>query len=720
MAGTPVDMYLTGSFNGWKFESKYQFSKVADNSYEMDLGKSPLLLKTGMEFKILSSDYKTYNYGTTSVSDCGTSYTLVKDKSANCKVQSFIQFSKVTFSTLTNEMILHCANAGEYSKTATLYIGVPCSYDSEPIKFGAFATEADFNQGMGTPYAIIKAQKVPSMYIHGYQVYKAEIPFDERVYVASMWSSSFYSVCKEFTEEGMWYCGSPYPGIGGCYRSFDEARFNVDLIDLNFKPEANTLYVIGSTPQLTVYSSEYGIEQGKKISYEGGLGYTLKGKRIYYYPVTNVDIFNMVRYNGKDMAIDWNKPFFYEGECYASLKDVPVDELKESSCWRVSGFNSYSMDLYHEGNNVYKGTYTNWTIVPTDEALDITLLANVANNTSGACVRQIKAIATPEQTGIYDITFTYDANTQDLTHEWELVSADGISVKSSDIKGYFDGSSYAKNLDAKMEWVGVNEYKYTCKAEMEKGLKYYTIKDSYSGFTAKDILFQIPETWLYEFTFTYNAATQKYACDVKKSYDFDPIYFRGTVNEWGVDEKYKLTTTDGDYYVATYAAGKEVELGDPEGGIATFKIGSGNDSWEPINFGCSSEYKYLTAGTPCILARYYNPALGWGTEVSIVGSLKASKIEFTESTGTLLVTAAQAESEYTTVYVVNENRLQNIYAFARPINGMGSDEVEVEKLPKTYQGYEVYSYTFKSRNDQLRMFGTGGNSIDYFKASTSF
>ncbi len=701
MAGTPVDMYLTGDFNGWKFESKYQFSKVADNSYEIDLGKSPLLLKPGVDFKILSSDYDTYDYGTTSVSDCGTSYTLVKDKGSNCEVQSLILFSKVTFSTLTNEMILHCANDGEYSKTATLYIGAPCGNDSESIGFGAFATEADFNNG--APYAIVKAQKVPSMYIHGYQVYKAEIPFDERVYVASMGYSSFSSVCKEFTEEGAWYCASPFPDIYGCYRSFDEARFNVDLIDLNFKPEANTLYVIGRTPQLTVYSSEYGIEQGKEINFEGALGYTLKGKGIHYYPVTNVDIFDMVRYDGEDMAIDWNKPFFYEGERYASLKDVPVDEIKESSCWRLWGLNTTSMVLYHVGNNVYKETYTNWTIVPTDEALDITL-GNHSSNVSG-CVRQIKAIATPEQTGRYNITFTYDANTQNLTHEWELVSADAISVKSSDIVGYFYGSSYAKNLDAKMELVGVNEYKYTCKAEMEKGLKYYTIKDSYSNFTAKDILFQIPETGLYEFTFTYNAVTQKYACDVKKSYDFDPIYFRGTVNEWGVDEKYKLTTTDGDYYVATYATGKEVELGDPEGGIAKFKIGSGNDIWYPIDFGYSnSQNKYLTAGTPCILASD-------GSDVTIVGSLKASKIEFTKSTGTLLVTAAQAESEYTTVYVVNENRLQNIYAFARPITSPDYDDVEVEKLPKTYQGYEVYSYTFKSIYDQLMINGTGGNSI---------
>ncbi len=259
-----------------------------------------------------------------------------------------------------------------------------------------------------------------------------------------------------------------------------------------------------------------------------------------------------------------------------------------------------------------------------------------------------------------------------------------------------------------MELVGVNEYKYTCKAEMEKGLKYYSIYDDYSNFTAKDILFQIPETWLYEFTFTYNAVTQKYACDVKKSYDFDPIYFRGTVNEWGVDEKYKLTSTDGDYYVATYAAGKEVELGDPEGGTAKFKIGSGNDNWRPINFGYSkSQYEYLTAGTPCILA-------SGGSDVSIVGSLKASKIEFTKSTGTLLVTAVQAESEYTTVYVVNENRLQNIYAFARPINSTDYDDVEVEKLPKTYQGYEVYSYTFKSIYDQLMINGTGGDDIYYF------
>ena len=60
---------------------------------------------------------------------------------------------------------------------------------------------------------------------------------------------------------------------------------------------------------------------------------------------------------------------------------------------------------------------------------------------------------------------------------------------------------------------------------------------------------------------------------------------RGTVNNWGVDERYKLTTTDGNYYVATYTKGNEVEIGDVNGGTAEFKIGSGNSDYSPINFG---------------------------------------------------------------------------------------------------------------------------------------
>ena len=616
--------------------------------------------------------------------------------------------------------------AGTYvtnnEESMTLYIPIECWRDK--LGVAVFSSEKDYYQDK--PYKQVIASKVNSMYMGGRQVYKAVVPFISSPTIVSFYSgdnftsSSSISYKYEFTESGTWYyCYDINSSIsdrkGVWYRSFDEARFGAQMIDINLKPETNVLYFIEDElyyPEayVTVYSSEYGESQGKSLYDEVYLEGLVNGKKCFYFTIDNADVFDMVKYDYHGTCrdrIDWSKPFFYQGEWYASLDVIPFKELfYEYSCWYIEGEGLESLlkriNLYHIGNNVYELTF-NKNVAGADKVLDITL-----NNggTSNTCVNFVKTITVPEQTGKYNITFTYDANTQDLTHEWELVSTDDIYVNSSDIK--FLGSSYWENLEAKMELVGVNEYKYTCKAEMEKGLKYYSIYDDYSGFTAKDILFQIPETWLYEFTFTYNAVTQKYACDVKKSYDFDPIYFRGTVNEWGVDEKYKLTSTDGDYYVATYAAGKEVELGDPEGGIAKFKIGSGNDIWRPINFGYSnSQNKYLTAGTPCILA-------SGGSDVSIVGSLKASKIEFTKSTGTLLVTAAQAESEYTTVYVVNENRLQNIYAFARPINSTDYDDVEVEKLPKTYQGYEVYSYTFKSIYDQLMINGTGGDDISYF------
>ena len=635
-------------------------------------------------------------------------------------MKRIITFLVLLFGVLSSLMAETYVTNNEESMT--LYFPIECWRDE--LGVAVFSSENDYAQAK--PYKQVKASKVNSMYMGGRQVYKAVVPFISSPTIVSFYfgdnfvhSSGTYR--NELTEPGTWYyCYDVNSSIGDrkgvWYRSFDEARFGAQMIDINLKPETNVLYFIEGELQetyVTVYSSEYGESQGKTLYDRVYLEGLVNGKKCFYFTIDNADVFDMVKYyyHGTSCRdrIDWSKPFFYQGEWYASLDVIPFKELfYEYSCWYIEGeglkslLNRTVLNLYHIGNNVYELTL-NKNVAGADKVFDIKLNNGGYSNT---CVNFVKTITVPEQTGKYNITFTYDANTQDLTHEWELVSTDGIYVSSSDIK--FLGSSYWENLDAKMELVGVNEYKYTCKAEMEKGLKYYSIYDDYSGFKAKDILFQIPETWLYEFTFTYNAVTQKYACDVKKSYDFDPIYFRGTVNEWGVDEKYKLISTDGDYYVATYAAGKEVELGDPEGGIAKFKIGSGNDKWRPINFGYSkSQYEYLTAGTPCILA-------SGGSDVSIVGSLKASKIEFTKSTGTLLVTAAQAESEYTTVYVVNEKRFQNIYAFARPINSTDYDDVEVEKLPKTYQGYEVYSYTFKSIYDQLMINGTGGNSINYF------
>ena len=392
-------------------------------------------------------------------------------------MKRIITFLVLLFGVLSSLMAE--TNVTNNEESMTLYIPIECWRDN--LGVAVFSSENDYYQD--NPYKQVKASKVNSMYMGGRQVYKAVVPFISSPTIVSFYSgdnftsSSSISYTYELTESGTWYyCYDVNSSIsdrkGVWYRSFDEARFGAQMIDINLKPETNVLYFIEGELQdtyVTVYSSEYGESQGKTLYDRVYLEGLVNGKKCFYFTIDNADVFDMVKYSYHGTScrdrIDWSKPFFYQGEWYASLDVIPFKELfYEYSCWYIEGegltslLNRIVLNLYHIGNNVYELTL-NKNVAGADKVFDITL-----NNT---CVNFVKTITVPEQTGKYNITFTYDANTQDLTHEWELVSTDGIYVSSSDIK--FLGSSYWENLDAKMELVGVNEYKYTCKAEMEKG-----------------------------------------------------------------------------------------------------------------------------------------------------------------------------------------------------------------------------------------------------------
>ena len=99
---------------------------------------------------------------------------------------------------------------------------------------------------------------------------------------------------------------------------------------------------------------------------------------------------------------------------------------------------------------------------------------------------------------------------------------------------------------------------------------------------------------------------------------YTAVFIRGEFNEWG--ENYELTTTDGDYYVleATFDLTGE------------FKIASSD--WSTINYGGSYT---ISAGTEQILTK------GSNDNMIADGTIAVAKVEFTVSTGTLLITAAQ-------------------------------------------------------------------------------
>jgi hypothetical protein len=251
-----------------------------------------------------------------------------------------------------------------------------------------------------------------------------------------------------------------------------------------------------------------------------------------------------------------------------------------------------------------------------------------------------------------------------------------------------------------MELVGENEYSFSLTTTRDKGLYYYDIYSAGGSEIIKDKLIQIPETGTYDITITYNAETQATSCTVNKADPLAPIYLRGTVNNWGVDERYKLTTTDGNYYVATYTKGNEVEIGDVNGGTAEFKIGSGNSDYSPMDFGGNKVIE--RGGTYRLNSK--------GVNLKVNGSLKVSKIEFNLSENKLTITPA--DQEVKKIYYVNKWGWYNVNINVEPQGGI-SDYFFMNKESVTYQGYEVYSYEVPTYYSTVYFDGYGQYEYSY-------
>ena len=90
------------------------------------------------------------------------------------------------------------------------------------------------------------------------------------------------------------------------------------------------------------------------------------------------------------------------------------------------------------------------------------------------------------------------------------------------------------------------------------------------------------------------------------------LFLVGGFSGWGFSPENELSTTDGDYYVATYSKGSEIELS------GDFKLA--DPTWSILNYGGGLQ---IEANKSYTLIRNSN------TNLNAVGKIKISKIEFT-------------------------------------------------------------------------------------------
>lgn len=107
----------------------------------------------------------------------------------------------------------------------------------------------------------------------------------------------------------------------------------------------------------------------------------------------------------------------------------------------------------------------------------------------------------------------------------------------------------------------------------------------------------------------------------------DPIYLRGSLGgeDWPALDEFALQTTDGENYVLIFA--------EPTALTGTFKIADA--TWGSMNFGGATEGIVVEGGVEVVLKKG-----GDSKDLTFAEGLIASKVEFTKSTATLLITPA--------------------------------------------------------------------------------
>ena len=164
------------------------------------------------------------------------------------------------------------------------------------------------------------------------------------------------------------------------------------------------------------------------------------------------------------------------------------------------------------------------------------------------------------------------------------------------------------------------------------------------------------------------------------------LFLVGGFSGWGFPPENELSTTDGDYYVATYPTGSEIELS------GDFKLA--DPTWNILNYG---------GGFSVEAGKSYTLVKGAGN-LNAVGKIKITKIEFTVSTATLKIIGA------TSANLFDLSKDQGVSLAESSTNG----EKFVSKL--TFKGNGVYTgtYTVPDYEFYLKIGGDGNfNTIDY-------
>ena len=163
------------------------------------------------------------------------------------------------------------------------------------------------------------------------------------------------------------------------------------------------------------------------------------------------------------------------------------------------------------------------------------------------------------------------------------------------------------------------------------------------------------------------------------------LFLVGGFSGWSFLPENELSTTDGDYYVATYPKGSEIELS------GDFKLA--DPSWGKLNYG---GYLQVEAGKSYTLQEKVD------INLNAVGKIKITKIEFTVSTATLKIIGTTEENlfDLTTDQGVSLVELTTKETFYR----------------LSFQGNGVYTgtYTVPSGDFWLKVGGDGNfNTIDF-------
>ena len=215
----------------------------------------------------------------------------------------------------------------------------------------------------------------------------------------------------------------------------------------------------------------------------------------------------------------------------------------------------------------------------------------------------------------------------------------------------------------------------------------------------------VTESGTYNVTVTFNGDYENPDFTVTavkvESADAIPVYIMGGFNNWKANEDYKLTSTDGDYYVATYPAGSELKI---EGG---FKLGSA-DNWESIDLGAAYPDMQIEPGYEFTLSR-------GGANIIPAGVLLVSKIELVLSEGLLKITGTAVQDIFDVT--------QDVGIALVEFTGSNPDVTQTF-MPLTFKGNGVYQgdYIYAGATDVR--FKVGGKEslamIDFGNGSESY